>query len=147
MAKFDLNESMVRKLAELLDETGLTEIEYKVGEHAIRVCRKATENISYTGVIPSTAANAVDSNAEIIPDKRTGAVTSPMVGVVYLSPEPGAPPFIAPGDTVGEGQTLLLIEAMKTFNHVRAPKAGRVAEICVSDQSPVEFGEELVIIE
>ena len=147
MAKFDLNESMVRKLAELLDETGLTEIEYKVGEHAIRVCRKATENTSYTGVIPSTTANAVDSNAEIIPDKRTGAVTSPMVGVVYLSPEPGAPPFIAPGDTVGEGQTLLLIEAMKTFNHVRAPKAGRVAEICVSDQSPVEFGEDLVIIE
>ena len=147
MAKFDLDESMVRKLAELLDEAGLTEIEYKVGEHAIKVCRKSSENNSYTGVIPSTAANAVDSNAEIIPDKRTGAVTSPMVGVVYLSPEPGAPPFIAPGDTVGEGQTLLLIEAMKTFNHVRAPKAGRVAEICVSDQSPVEFGEDLVIIE
>ena len=147
MAKFDLDESMVRKLAELLDEAGLTEIEYKVGEHAIRVCRKSAENNSYTGVIPSTAANPVDNDLEIISDNRTGAITSPMVGVVYLSPEPGAPPFIAPGDTVGEGQTLLLIEAMKTFNHVRAPKEGRVVEICVSDQSPVEFGEELVIIE
>tara|TARA_B100001123_G_scaffold53495_1_gene56265 strand:+ start:107 stop:550 length:444 start_codon:yes stop_codon:yes gene_type:complete len=147
MAKFDLDESMVRKLAELLDEAGLTEIEYKVGEHAIRVCRQSSENNSYTGVIPSTAAHPVDNDSEIIPDNRTGAVTSPMVGVVYLSPEPGAPPFIAPGDTVGEGQTLLLIEAMKTFNHVRAPKEGRVVEICVSDQSPVEFGEELVIIE
>jgi len=147
MAKFDLNESMVRKLAELLDETGLTEIEYKVGEHAIRVCREAPENTSYTGIIPPTATNEVYNNSEIIADNRTGAVTAPMVGVVYLSSEPGAPPFIAPGDTVSEGQTILLIEAMKTFNQVRAPQAGRVVEICVSDQSPVEFGEDLVIIE
>jgi acetyl-CoA carboxylase biotin carboxyl carrier protein len=70
-----------------------------------------------------------------------------MVGVVYLSSEPGTPPFIKPGDTVSEGQTLLLIEAMKTFNPVRAPRAGKVVEIAISDKSPVEFGEELVILE
>ena len=76
-----------------------------------------------------------------------GAVTAPMVGVVYLSAEPGSPPFIKPGDTVSEGQTLLLIEAMKTFNPVRAPRSGRVARILVADKVPVEFGEDLVILE
>ena len=74
-------------------------------------------------------------------------MTAPMVGTVYLSPEPGAPPFVNPGETVTEGQTLLLIEAMKTFNPVRAPSAGRVARVLVADGSPVEYGEGLVILE
>lgn len=141
MAEFDVNEAMVRKLAELLDETGLTEIEYKVGEHAVRVSRAA----SASGPLPAMTGPAMVPTADAEP--RTGAVTAPMVGVVYLSSEPGTPPFIKPGDTVSEGQTLLLIEAMKTFNPVRAPRAGKVIEITISDKSPVEFGEELVILE
>ncbi len=140
MAEFDVNEAMVRKLAELLDETGLTEIEYKVGEHAVRVSRAASGHLVASGPLPARAP-AADAGP------RTGAVTAPMVGVVYLSSEPGTPPFIKPGDTVSEGQTLLLIEAMKTFNPVRAPRAGKVVEIAISDKSPVEFGEELVILE
>ena len=144
MAKFDVNEDMVRKLAGLLDETGLTEIEYKVGEQAVRVSRNSTGQL--VTAAPTTNIQT-DDVPQINSEIRAGSVTAPMVGVVYLSPEPGTPAFIKEGDMVTEGQTLMLIEAMKTFNHVRAPKAGRVAEICVSDQSPVEFGEDLVIIE
>tara|TARA_A100001037_G_scaffold196534_1_gene175809 strand:- start:3608 stop:4048 length:441 start_codon:yes stop_codon:yes gene_type:complete len=146
MSKFDLNEQMVRKLAELLNETRLTEIEYKVGEHAIRVCRNVNEIITTNSLAPSGPSQSTNTS-ENLSDNRTGAITAPMVGVVYLSPEPGAAPFIKPGETVSEGQTLLLLEAMKTFNPVRATRAGRVTEICVSDQTPVEFGEDLVIIE
>jgi acetyl-CoA carboxylase biotin carboxyl carrier protein len=145
MAEFDVNEAMVRKLAELLDETGLTEIEYKVGDHAVRVSRATSGQLVASGPLPAisvpSGAPAVDTGP------RTGAVTAPMVGVVYLSSEPGTPPFVKPGDTVSEGQTLLLIEAMKTFNPVRAPRAGKIVEIVVPDKSPVEFGEELVILE
>ena len=144
MAKFDVNEDMVRKLAELLDETGLTEIEYKVGEHAVRVSRNSTGQLV-------TAAPTTNIQTEDVPqinsEIRAGSVTAPMVGVVYLSPEPGTPAFIKKGDMVTEGQTLMLIEAMKTFNPVRAPKAGLVVEVCIPDKHPVEFGEELVVIE
>ena len=144
MAKFDVNEDMVRKLAELLDETGLTEIEYKVGEHAVRVSRNSTGQLV-------TAAPTTNIQTEDVPqinsEIRAGSVTAPMVGVVYLSPEPGTPAFIKEGDLVTEGQTLMLIEAMKTFNPVRAPKAGLVLEVCIPDKHPVEFGEELVVIE
>ena len=146
MAEFDVNEAMVRKLAELLDETGLTEIEYKVGEHAVRVSRAASGHLVASGPLPAMTGPAM-APAAADAGPRTGAVTAPMVGVVYLSSEPGTPPFIKPGDTVSEGQTLLLIEAMKTFNPVRAPRAGKVVEIAISDKSPVEFGEELVILE
>ena len=144
MAKFDVNEDMVRKLAELLNETGLTEIEYKVGEHAVRVSRNSTGQL--VSATPTTNMNTDDS-PQITSEIRTGSVTAPMVGVVYLSPEPGAPAFIKQGDMVTEGQTLMLIEAMKTFNPVRAPRAGLVVEICIPDKHPVEFGEELVVIE
>jgi len=144
MAKFDVNEDMVRKLAELLNETGLTEIEYKVGEHAVRVSRNSTGQL--VSATPTTNMNTDDS-PQITGEIRTGSVTAPMVGVVYLSPEPGAPAFIKQGDMVTEGQTLMLIEAMKTFNPVRAPRAGLVVEICIPDKHPVEFGEELVVIE
>lgn len=145
MADFDVNEAMVRKLAELLNETGLTEIEYKVGEHAVRVSRGTSGPLIASGPqpVPSTIAESAAQDG----GPRSGAVTAPMVGVVYLSPDPSTPPFIKLGDAVSEGQTLLLIEAMKTFNPVRAPQAGKITEINVSDKSPVEFGEELVIIE
>ena len=144
MAKFDVNEDMVRKLAELLDETGLTEIEYKVGEHAVRVSRNSTGQL--VTAAPTTNIQT-DDVPQINSEIRAGSVTAPMVGVVYLSPEPGTPAFIKEGDMVTEGQTLMLIEAMKTFNPVRAPKAGLVLEVCIPDKHPVEFGEELVVIE
>ncbi|NKB22310.1 MAG: acetyl-CoA carboxylase biotin carboxyl carrier protein [Alphaproteobacteria bacterium] len=147
MAEFDVNEAMVRKLAELLDETGLTEIEYKVGEHAVRVSRGSSGQLVASAPMPGSAPPPPADTPAADAGPRAGAVTAPMVGVVYLSPEPGAPPFVKPGDTVSEGQTLLLIEAMKTFNPVRAPRAGKVVEIAVPDKSPVEFGEELVILE
>ena len=144
MAKFDVNEDMVRKLAELLNETGLTEIEYKVGEHAVRVSRNSTGQL--VTAAPTTNIQT-DDVPQINSEIRAGSVTAPMVGVVYLSPEPGTPAFIKEGDMVTEGQTLMLIEAMKTFNPVRAPRAGLVVEICIPDKHPVEFGEELVVIE
>ena len=150
MSKLSINEPMIRKLAKLLDETGLSEIEYKVGDQAIKVSK-------YTQISHSNVSNNSQQNLETNIEQtegeefelkgRSGSVTAPMVGVVYLSPEPGEPPFIKPGDEVIEGQTLLLIEAMKTFNPVKAPRSGNVREIKVTDQTPVEFGEELVILE
>ena len=146
MPKFDLDEALVRKLAGLMDETGLTEIEYSAGDQSLRLSRTATGAVFPTAVAaPAEAPAGEKQAAESGP--HPGAVTAPMVGVVYLSAEPGSPPFVKPGDSVTEGQTLLLIEAMKTFNPVRAPQAGRVARILVADKTPVEFGEELVILE
>jgi acetyl-CoA carboxylase biotin carboxyl carrier protein len=145
MPKFEVDEALVRKLAGLLDETGLTEIEFRSGDQTVRVARGAT-GMFFPAAAPMSAETAEEKRpADTGP--HPGAVTAPMVGVVYLSPEPGSPPFVRPGDVVTEGQTLLLIEAMKTFNPVRAPHAGRVARILVTDKTPVEFGEELVILE
>lgn len=144
MAKFDIDEALVRKLSGLMDDTGLTEIEYRAGEQTIRVSRGASGVAFAAG--PATAPVARD-DAPPVAGPTPGAITAPMVGVVYLAAEPGSPPFIKPGDTVSEGDTLLLIEAMKTFNPVRAPRSGKVARILVADKVPVEFGEDLVILE
>jgi acetyl-CoA carboxylase biotin carboxyl carrier protein len=136
---------LVRTLAALLAETGLTEIEYAVGERRIRVVR---------GAPPSAAALAVPAPAAPSPPAPAaaaaapaGAVKSPMVGTAYLAPQPGASPFIKLGDTVREGQVLLIIEAMKVMNQIPAPRAGRVAQILISDGAPVEFGQALVVLE
>lgn len=146
MAKFDVDEDLVRKLANLMDDTGLSEIEYRSGEQVLRVARGGgVMTVGAPPVAPAREMSGSEAAADSGP--HPGAVTAPMVGVVYLAPEPGSPPFINPGDIVSEGQTLLLIEAMKTFNPVRAPRAGRVARILITDKIPVEFGEELVIIE
>ena len=148
MAKFDVDEALVRKLSGLLDDTGLTEIEYRAGEQTIRVSRGGAGALALAPA--QSAAVAVSAAREAEPEDtghHPGAVTAPMVGVVYLAPEPGSPAFIKPGDTVSEGETLLLIEAMKTFNPVRAPRSGRVSRILVADKVPVEFGEDLVILE
>lgn len=144
MAKFDVDEALVRKLSGLLDDTGLTEIEYRAGEQTIRVSRGATGMAFAQGL---SAAPPLKQEESLVTGPTPGAVTAPMVGVVYLAPEPGSPPFIKPGDTVSEGETLLLIEAMKTFNPVRAPRNGTVSRILVADKVPVEFGEDLVILE
>lgn len=146
MAKFDVDEALVRKLSGLLDDTGLTEIEYRAGEQTIRVSRE-TGGLAFAPAPALSATSAAQEDETLETGHHPGAVTAPMVGVVYLAPEPGSPPFIKPGDTVSEGDTLLLIEAMKTFNPVRAPRSGRVSRILVADKVPVEFGEDLVILE
>jgi acetyl-CoA carboxylase biotin carboxyl carrier protein len=150
-----IDSEMVRQLAGILNDTGLTEIEYESGGTRIRVARTQQQTVFAGGApvayapapAPASAAPGAAAPAPADPGSHPGAVKAPMVGVAYLSPEPGAPAFIKVGDQVSEGQTLVLIEAMKTFNPVKAPRAGRVAQILVENGAPVEYGEPLVIIE
>jgi len=142
-----VNEDLIRKLAGLLDETGLGEIEIEEGDSKIRVARGGTA-VSYAAPAPMAAPAAAGSAPAVDdPASHPGAVTSPMVGVCYLSPDPKSDAFCNEGDTVKEGDTLLLIEAMKVFNPIAATRSGTVKRILVSDGTPVEFGEPLVIIE
>jgi acetyl-CoA carboxylase biotin carboxyl carrier protein len=146
MPKFDVDSALVRKLAKLLNETGLTELEYARTGETIRVSRASAAGPA-TGIAPVisaplTAEPATDSDAP-----PAGAVLSPMVGTIYMSPEPGAPPFVQAGTSVTAGQTLLIIEAMKVMNPIPAPRAGRVARVLVENAQPVEYGEPLLVIE
>ena len=144
---FSIDDALVRKLAGLLDETRLTEIEYAWGEHRIRVTRQPSPvHAVATATAAPAAAVAAPAAVEDLA-KHPGAVTSPMVGTAYLAPQPGAAPFIRVGDTVSAGQPLLIVEAMKVMNQIRSTKAGRVARILVEDTAPVEFGQPLVILE
>ena len=148
---------LVRKLADILTDTGLSEIEVEHGGLKIRVARTLTAQpmMQYApqAYAPGPAAAAPiaapvgPAPAEAVPAARTDAVKSPMVGTVYLQPQPDSPPFIKVGDTVTAGQTLMIVEAMKTMNPIPAPKGGKVVEILVEDGQPVEFGEPLVVIE
>ena len=157
----DSDVSFIKALAELLRENDLTELQVKrdYGENDslnVRVSRQ-TQTIVQASVpaapaaplvAAASAAPAAPAAAESAdPASHPGAVTSPMVGTVYMSPEPGAPAFVSTGATVKEGDTLLIIEAMKTMNHIPAPRAGTVKRILVEDGAPVEFGAPLVIIE
>ncbi|HUN95026.1 MAG TPA: acetyl-CoA carboxylase biotin carboxyl carrier protein [Bradyrhizobium sp.] len=141
--------ALIRELALLLDETNLTEIEIERAGLRVRVAR----NISIAATMPApvqTVAAAPIAAPVAAPgdmSKHPGAVTSPMVGTAYWAPEPGAKPFIEVGAKVSVGQTLLIIEAMKTMNQIPSPRAGTVTQILVEDGQPVEFGEPLVIIE
>ena len=150
MATFDIDGDLVRKLAGLLDETGLTEIEFAEGEKRIRVTKGGTAPAFYTqapaGAAPAPAA-ATSSPAALGVSSHPGALTSPMVGTAYVSSEPGSPPFVRVGDTVKAGQTVLIIEAMKVMNPIKAPKSGMISQILVGDAQPVEFGEVLMTIE
>jgi|SRR5690606_20061176 len=146
---FKIDEEAIRKLAKLLDETKLTEIEISDGEdRSIRVNRApapvagAAPSVSVTAPIMAGAAPAAPAAAS-----DPNAVKSPMVGTVYLAGSPGAAPFIEVGKAVKAGDTLVIVEAMKVMNPIKAPKAGTVKQILVSDSQPVEFGEALVIIE
>lgn len=136
----------IRQLAGLLDETGLTEIEYETDSVRIRVA-KGGGMVSYAAPAAAAPAAAAPAASAPAPENHPGTVAAPMVGVVYLSPEPGAGAFVAAGQTVTEGQTLLLIEAMKTFNPVRAPRSGTLKSLLVADAQAVEYGEPLAIIE
>jgi acetyl-CoA carboxylase biotin carboxyl carrier protein len=149
MAWFDVDSELVKKLAKLLDETGLTEIEFKVFGRSLRVSRRQGGHGGGETVVVQTAPGTAGARvpAPSIGAEHPGAVTAPVVGTVYVSPEPGAPPFVAVGDSVKKGQTLLIIEAMKTMNPVPAPRAGRVAQILVGDGTPAEYGEVLMILE
>ncbi|MEE2970454.1 MAG: acetyl-CoA carboxylase biotin carboxyl carrier protein subunit [Pseudomonadota bacterium] len=147
MTGFNVDDELVRKLAALLDDTGLTEIEYAKGEESIRVSRGTTAAPPGPAAISATAVAAASPAPSSAAGSHPGAVTAPMVGTVYLAPEPGSAPFVSLGDMVIEGQTLLLIEAMKTYNPVRATRAGKVVRILVMDTAPVEYGEELIILE
>ena len=150
MAK-QINADAVRQLASLLEETGLTEIEYAVGDLRIRVARQQTviaEAPARAGAsVVTTPVAAPALTDKVFDATHPGAVKSPMVGTAYLSPEPGAPSFVAAGDRVKEGQTLLLIEAMKTFNEIKSPRAGVLQKVMIENQQPVEYGEILMIIE
>jgi acetyl-CoA carboxylase biotin carboxyl carrier protein len=147
MADFDVDQTLIRKLADLLKDTGLTEIEYERGEERIRVSRSIIAPVTPApgdGIAALMGESPAARSAEGPPK---GAVTSPMVGTVYLRPEPGVPAFVKPGDRVTEGQTLLIVEAMKVMNPIPSPRAGTVSRILVSDGAPVEFGEALLVIE
>jgi acetyl-CoA carboxylase biotin carboxyl carrier protein len=149
MTRIPFDPDAIRALAAVLAETGLSEIEIQEKDSRIRVVR--------AGIAPATVAVAPLALAPVqgvpapVPAmdeaSHPGAVTSPMVGVAYLSPEPGLPPFVTVGQTVTAGQTLLLIEAMKTFNQIKAHKAGTVARILVANSTPVEYDEVLMILE
>jgi len=148
MTRIPFDPDAIRMLAAVLTETGLTEIEIAEKDSRIRVVRGGVP-IAAAPVLAapasSSAATAASVEAELA--AHPGAVTSPMVGVAYLLPEPGSPPFVTVGQTVAAGQTLLLIEAMKTFNQIKAPKAGTVARVLVQNGAPVEYGEVLMILE
>ena len=146
--KIQVDSSLVRNLAELLNETGLTEIEVQSGTQRVRVSRGATAIAAAAPVAaaPLNRPAAVEAS-EINFNNHPGAITSPMVGTAYRSPEPGARPFVDVGDTVKVGQTLLIVEAMKTMNAIPATKAGKVTHVLIDDGQPVEFGQPLVVVE
>ena len=141
--------ALIRELALLLDETSLTEIEIERAGLRLRVAR----NVSVAAAMPASFAAVPAAAVSAAPAagadlaKHPGVVPSPMVGTAYWAPEPGAKPFIDVGSKVSAGQTLLIIEAMKTMNQIPSPRAGTVTQILVEDGQPVEFGEPLVIIE
>jgi acetyl-CoA carboxylase biotin carboxyl carrier protein len=149
----NINADAVRQLAKLLEETGLSEIEYATGAFRIRVARQHTVVSQAAAATPNTAPPvstpiAVPALTEKAYDNtHPGAVKSPMVGTAYLAPEPGAAAFVSAGDRVKDGQTLMLIEAMKTFNEIKSPRAGVVRKIMIENQQPVEYGDILMIIE
>jgi acetyl-CoA carboxylase biotin carboxyl carrier protein len=138
----------IRGLAVLLTETGLTEIEVEQNGLRLRVSRAVTTVVGQAGgiAVPASAPAVAPSAPEAPKGPPAGAVPSPMVGTVYVAPEPGKPPFVKVGDTVKEGATLLIVEAMKTMNPILAPRSGTITEICISDAQPVEFGQTLLII-
>jgi acetyl-CoA carboxylase biotin carboxyl carrier protein len=146
-----IDAALVRELAELLDETKLTEIEVEDGDRKIRVARNVSvaTSVAAPPVMTSPAATSTPALNTEAPAASTGAnaVKSPMVGTVYLSAEPGSKPFAAVGDTVAEGATIVIIEAMKVMNTIPAPRAGKVTQVLIENGQPVEFDQPLLVIE
>ena len=145
--KLTIDPDLIRRLAELLKETGLGEIEYAEGERRVRIAMPSAA-AAFAPAAAAPASVAAPSAAAAGPGNvPAGALTSPMVGTAYLAAEPNAPQFVKPGDKVREGQTVLIIEAMKVMNAIRAPRAGTVTRILVTNGAPVEYGEPLLVIE
>ena len=153
----EFDAAAIRELAQILRDTDLTEIELVNAESRLRVVRQsivaapvqpATQvTVAAPASSPVTVTAAAPAAVDVMDADHPGAVTSPMVGVAYLSPEPGAAPFVTVGSKVAQGQTLLLIEAMKTYNQIKATRAGTVTRILIESGMPVEYGEPLMIIE
>jgi acetyl-CoA carboxylase biotin carboxyl carrier protein len=142
--KFSVDPELIRQLADILNQTGLGEIEYAEGERRIRVARPAVAPVAALAAAPAAIpAAAPAAGADGTP---ANAITAPMVGTVYAAPEPGAEPFVRVGDQVKEGQTLLIIEAMKVMNQIRSPRGGTVTQVFVRDGAPVEYGEPLLVV-
>lgn len=146
-----IDQDLIRQLADLLSETGLSEIEIEQEGLRVRVARQMQVSAAVSPAAPAPApgrpAAPAEAAAETSAADHPGAVTSPMVGTAYHAPEPGAPPFVEVGKQVKAGQTLMIVEAMKTMNPIPAPNAGTVTAILVTDGAPVEFGEPLLIVE
>ena len=149
MSKMKLDEDLIRTLASLMEETGLTEIEISNDDDTIRVAKGHTTTVQAAAA--PAVATAESPSPSVTGDEdlsnHPGVVTSPMVGTVFMAPEPGAPTFIRVGDKVTEGQTILIIEAMKTMNSVAATCSGTIKQIIIENEQPVEYGQPLVIIE
>jgi acetyl-CoA carboxylase biotin carboxyl carrier protein len=144
-----VDKDVIRELAKLLDETGLTEIEFERAGVRVRIARQV-QSVVAAAAPPAASAGATSAGSTAPAGdlgKHPGTVPSPMVGTAYLAPEPGARPYVEVGSQVRAGQTVLIIEAMKTMNQIPAPRSGRVVQILVEDAQPVEFGEPLMIIE
>ena len=150
MSRLPIDTAEIRKLAEILAETGLTEIEISDGESRVRVARAHAPISAPPAFAPAAAsvpAQPAGSAAAAPTADHPDAVTSPMVGIAYLSSEPGVPAFVTVGQSVAAGHTLMLIEAMKTFNQIKAPRAGTITRILVASGQPVEYGEALMVLE
>ena len=146
--KSAIDHDLIRELAKLLDETGLTEIEFERDGERVRVARQVqVVTVSSPARAGTDQAAPIVSAGPIDPADHPGVVTSPMVGTGYRGAEPGARPFVEVGSRVRAGETLLIVEAMKTMNQIPAPRAGTVTQILIEDGQPVEFGEPLMIIE
>ena len=145
---------LVKSLVKILEDSGLVELEYETKDVSVRLSRAGPQTVAApvaaapaaapAAAAPAAPAESADAGAA---DDHPGAVPSPMVGTVYLSPEPGADPFISEGDSVREGQTLVIVEAMKVMNPIAAPRSGTVTRILIGNSQPVEYGQALVIIE
>jgi acetyl-CoA carboxylase biotin carboxyl carrier protein len=148
-AKSAIDHDLIRELAKLLEETGLTEIEFERDGQRVRVARRARRAAApaFAAAAPPPPARVTANDEPIDLTGHPGLVTSPMVGIAYLGPEPGARAYVEIGSRVHAGETILIVEAMKTMNQIPAPRAGTVTQILIEDGQPVEFGEPLMIVE
>lgn len=154
MAKLNIDTDYIAKLAELLQKTGLTEIEISEGDARVRVAKKPPKQIAVetapmraAPMAPAALAAPIEEPTKVSDANHPGAIKSPMVGTTYLAPEPESPPYVSVGDAIAEGQTLMIIEAMKVMNAIRATRSGTLVKVLVENGHAVEYGETLMIIE
>lgn len=155
MAKLSIDPALIREIADILHEKDLAEVEWSEDGVQMRIARNMPAPAPYYAAPPAGApapargaeATAAAAAGAADPGSHPGAVKSPMVGTAYTAPEPGAPPYVQVGDEVSQGQTLLIVEAMKTMNPIPAPRSGRIVQVFIGNEQPVEFDEVLMVIE